>query len=89
MNGVIFGKGILFPLFLFIIVMQLLFRMIYETKELNLFHEVNVAKLAPLITHLLFADDLEVFYCGHKKKVKNVFHYLDLNYKWIRQCINF
>lgn len=55
--------------------------MIYEAKELNLFYEVNVATLAPLITRLLFADYLELFYCGDKKEVKILFQYLDLNCK--------
>lgn len=49
--------------FLFILVTKLLSRMVYKVEELNLIHEVKLARIAPAISHLLFVDDLILFCC--------------------------
>lgn len=48
--------------FLFILVMEGLTRLIAKAKNDNRMHGIKIARQAPPITHLLFADDLMVFF---------------------------
>lgn len=74
--------------FLFILVTELLSRILYKAENLEMFHGIRVAHLAPPISHLLFADDLVVFCRGDVKEVGNIFQCLELYCAWTAQVIN-
>lgn len=96
MNGSVFGKismekslrqGDPLSPFLFIIMLELLSKMITSWEGDRKFNGVKLERTAPSISHLLFADDVLIFCRANEKEVRNVLKCL--YYKWTSQVINF
>lgn len=51
-------QGVLLSPFLFVLVMEVLTRIIKREEETNIVHDINIARFAPSISHLLFTDDV-------------------------------
>lgn len=75
--------------FLFIIVTELLSRILYHAEALGWIHEVKASCTALAIMHLLFMDDLILFYRSGPLEVCQVLKCLYSYCKWIGQCVNY
>ncbi|XP_060671343.1 uncharacterized protein LOC132803112 [Ziziphus jujuba] len=97
LNASVFGQilmgrrlrqGDLISSFLFIILMELLSKMLLKWERDGKINGVKLGRQASSIIHLLFADDLLIFCRANMDEVKNVYQCLQLFYKWIGQAFN-
>lgn len=97
LNGSVFGKipmerglrqGDPISPFIFIIMAELLSRMLHKWESDNKFHGVKLGRLSPLINHLMFADDIIIFFRANVDEVRNIQRCLHLYCKWTSQAFN-
>nr|XP_048324655.1 uncharacterized protein LOC125421001 [Ziziphus jujuba var. spinosa] len=74
--------------FLFIIMMELLSRMLFKWERKKKFHGVKLGRMAPSISHSLFTDDLIIFCRANLEEVRNIKRCLQLYCKWSGQDFN-
>lgn len=74
--------------YVFIILSELLSRIIYKVEADGLFDGVKLARLALPITHLAFADDMILFCRATFEEVRNIKRCLELYCGWSGQGIN-
>lgn len=55
-------------LFLFIMAAEVLSRLIRRADDYGLLHGIKVARTAPSVSHLMFADDLLIFYWANGRE---------------------
>lgn len=97
LNGSVFGtismerelrQGDPLSPFLFIIMMELLSRMLFKWERKKKFHGVKLGRMAPSISHSLFTDDLIIFCRANLEEVRNIKRCLQLYCKWSGQDFN-
>lgn len=74
--------------FLFIIASEVLSRLLLREEAIGSPHGVKVARAAPPISHLQFADDLMVFFRANRREATSVQHILELYSSWSGQKVN-
>nr|XP_048331218.1 uncharacterized protein LOC125422872 [Ziziphus jujuba var. spinosa] len=86
LNGSVFGKipmerglrqGDPLSPFLFILVTELLSRLLHSWESEGKFNGVKLGRLSPSITHLLFVDDILIFYQANSEELNKDSKYLD------------
>lgn len=83
------GRGLRLLPFLFVLVMEVLSRLILKEEMANSLHGISIVWGVPPISQLLFADDLMLFCranCGEMLKLR---HCLTTFAKWSSQMINY
>ncbi|XP_072971995.1 uncharacterized protein [Typha angustifolia] len=75
--------------YLFIIGSNVLSLHLENEMRLSRIRGIKIAKAAPPISHLMFADDLLLFGKANEKEAANFNSCQDLYYNWSRQAINF
>lgn len=81
-------QGDPFSPFLFILVTKVLTYLLKREEALGGIHGVRIARAAPPITHLLFSDDIMLFYRATKGDVQNLHKVLHSFASWSGQVIN-
>lgn len=68
--------------FLFILFSELLSHMLYKWEQEGKIHGVKLGRTAPAISHLMFTDDLLLFYRADLEEVRNIRKCLKLYCRW-------
>lgn len=87
--GEVFGKATLFPLFLFVMVTEVLTRLIKREEQGGHTHGICIARHAPPVSNLLFADDLMLFCRANSYEVLQLQRCLNTFTDWSGQKINY
>lgn len=74
--------------FLFILAAEVLMRLLNRAEAQGLLHGIKVARHAPSVSHLMFADDLLVFFHANGREATEIQNILCRNAKWSGQLIN-
>ncbi|KAL3844844.1 hypothetical protein ACJIZ3_002247 [Penstemon smallii] len=74
--------------YLFIIYTELLSRLLLKEEASNNFRGVKIARACPVISHLLYADDLVVYCRDTMEDVSTIMKTMDKFSTWSGQCIN-
>lgn len=84
----VLGQGDPLSRFLFILVMEALSRLVACAEHAGNFHSIKIARVAPPISHLLFADDLTFFCRATTREAPTLRDVLNTFERWTGQTIN-
>jgi hypothetical protein len=68
--------------FLFILGSEALFKIIFKEENLGNLHGIRIARRSPVVSHLLFADDLIIFSKANISKVRVIQDCLSTYSRW-------
>ncbi|KAL3825541.1 hypothetical protein ACJIZ3_021570 [Penstemon smallii] len=74
--------------YLFIIYTELLSRLLVKEESIGSFRGIKIARTCPLISHLLYADDLIIYCRANLDDVHSVFKILEKFSTWSGQIVN-
>ncbi|XP_035545050.1 uncharacterized protein LOC109016147 [Juglans regia] len=74
--------------YLFIILQEILSRLIKQSVEEKRFGQFSQARGTRLISHLMYADDVVIFTNGGRSSIRNILRILDIYESWTGQLIN-
>lgn len=74
--------------FLFIILLELLSRMLFRLEEEDKIQGIKLGRNSPAISHLFFADDLMLFFRANEENVSKIAECLNQFCKWTGQMIS-
>lgn len=74
---------------LFSIFSDLLSRMLAKAEDMGTINGVKVSRSSPKITHLMYADDLVIYYRANEKEAKTIKNILQQYGEWTGHLINF
>ena len=74
--------------FLFILGVEILSRLIEREESLGLIHGIKMARMCPLISHLLFVDDVIIFSKANPSEARAILRCLNTYSTWSGQHIN-
>lgn len=80
-------KGIL-SLELFTIMFDILSRMLSRDESIGLFKGIKVRRNSPLVSYLVFADNLTIYSHASEEYVANIIHFLNRFCEWSGQKVN-
>lgn len=73
---------------LFVLVIEVLSRLISREEVMGCIHGIQIARYAPPIANLFFADDVMLFCRANAREVRTIDNYLRKFATWSRQSIN-
>lgn len=73
---------------LFTIIADILSRILARAENVGKISGIKVSRLSPMITHLMYADDLVIYSRANLEEAQEIKNCLDLYCNWTDQCIN-
>lgn len=75
--------------FLFILCYEVISRLLAQSLNLGVIHGVSIARGAPFVSHLMFADDLILFCLANYLEASEIVDIMQRYCAWSGQAINF
>ena len=74
--------------YLFIFCLEVLTRILNKIEQQVLLHGIKLARSPPSITHLMFLDNITIFFRSNQEEIENLESCIHKYQNWSRQQVN-